>query len=150
MTTTTTKKRKATTSASAGTASKKSKLGEEGADQVKQILADASNVDSELLKLAQYARWLEEEISALKPKPKSADDIENEAEKLRASVRSGIVKQMGVRAFLSLSITANLTSSFSGNHPAKLAARNGRMMESAMTPLYSAICLALMAPLPSR
>ncbi|KAJ2917483.1 hypothetical protein MD484_g2928, partial [Candolleomyces efflorescens] len=94
MTTTTTKKRKAT-SASAGTASKKSKLGEEGADQVKEILADASNADSELLKLAQYARWLEEEITALKPKPKSADDIENEAEKLRASVRSGIVKQMG-------------------------------------------------------
>ncbi|PPR00140.1 hypothetical protein CVT24_008942 [Panaeolus cyanescens] len=85
------KKRKST--GSANEANKRARLVEDGAEKVKQILADASSSE-ELLGLAQYARLLEEEVASLKPKPKSASDTAEEAGKLRASVRSGIVKQM--------------------------------------------------------
>lgn len=94
--TTTTRKRKAASSKENDAANKRAKLVEDGASQVKAILANASSSD-ELLALAQYARLLEEEVASLKPKPKTAADLAKEVEKLRASVRSGIVKQMGVR-----------------------------------------------------
>ncbi|KAF6762053.1 hypothetical protein DFP72DRAFT_877888, partial [Ephemerocybe angulata] len=75
-------------------ANKKAKVVQEGAAKVEEILADASSSD-ELRELAEYARLLEEEVASLKPKEKSAQDVAAEVGKLRASVRSGIVKQMG-------------------------------------------------------
>ncbi|KAF5333573.1 hypothetical protein D9611_002670 [Ephemerocybe angulata] len=86
-------KRKATTAAT-NASNKKAKLVQEGAAKVEEILADASSSD-ELRELAEYARLLEEEVASLKPKEKSAQDVAAEVGKLRASVRSGIVKQMG-------------------------------------------------------
>ena len=94
--TTTAKKRKAPTNKETEAANKRAKVVEDGAASVKAILEDASSSE-ELLALAQYARLLEEEVASLRPQPKSASDVAKEVGKLRASVRSGIVKQMGVR-----------------------------------------------------
>lgn len=91
---TTTRKRKATTSKDKEGANKRAKLVEDGAAKVAAILADASSSE-ELLELAQYARHLEEEVASLKPKPKTDGELAAEVAKVRASVRSGIVKQMG-------------------------------------------------------
>ncbi|KAG2013240.1 hypothetical protein CC2G_010173 [Coprinopsis cinerea AmutBmut pab1-1] len=94
-------KRKAEESAAA--ASKKLKLVEEGASKVEAILKDASTfevpegddeVRKEMLQLAQYARMLEDELAALKPKPKSAEDLAKEVDKLASVICSGIKKQM--------------------------------------------------------
>ncbi|KAJ7661955.1 hypothetical protein DFH06DRAFT_1042855 [Mycena polygramma] len=49
---------------------------------------------SEARTVADYARWLEGEIVAMKPKEKSADEINQAAEKLRSACVSGIKKQM--------------------------------------------------------
>ncbi|KAJ7119687.1 hypothetical protein C8R44DRAFT_982357 [Mycena epipterygia] len=49
---------------------------------------------SEARSMAEYARWLEGELSATKPKEKSPQEIRGAAEKLRNACVSGIKKQM--------------------------------------------------------
>ncbi|KAH6914789.1 hypothetical protein BKA70DRAFT_1257070 [Coprinopsis sp. MPI-PUGE-AT-0042] len=94
-------KRKAAESSAA--ANKKAKIAEEGAATVEAILSDASNfaipdderdIRNEMLRLAQYARSLEEDVASMKPKEKSEDEVTEEVEKLAAAVRSGIKKQL--------------------------------------------------------
>ena len=76
---------------------------------VQSILTDTSNFavpggEKEtrrvILELVQYARSLEEQVSGLKPKEKSAEEVRAAAEKLRVAARSGIRKQMTVSCFL--------------------------------------------------
>ncbi|KAF8076719.1 hypothetical protein FPV67DRAFT_1406546 [Lyophyllum atratum] len=90
----------ASTSASA----KKARLAHAAAaDSVRDILADTANfpvpegedeIRRSLLELAVYARSLEEQIEASKPKEMSPQQLNAAAEKLRAAARSGIRKQM--------------------------------------------------------
>ncbi|KAJ7822952.1 hypothetical protein B0H13DRAFT_1919869 [Mycena leptocephala] len=49
---------------------------------------------SEARTIAEYARWLEGEVAAMKPKERSPEDIARAAEKLRSACVSGIKKQM--------------------------------------------------------
>ena len=104
MVTTTTKKRKSGTTSTA--ASKKAKLSIDAqANTVDKILSDATNYEipdddgeirDTIVKLAQYARSLEEEISALKPKEMSPQQLEAAAVKIASAACSGIKKQMSV------------------------------------------------------
>lgn len=134
--TTTTRKRKATSAAGpTAAASKKIRLAEEGADLVKRVLADASSSE-EMIQLAEYARVLEEEVASLKPKPKTDAEIAVEVDKLRASVRSGIVKQMGVsdlKRIYAVTGTRVINHRVSGNHLASMAQRGGSTMGCATT-----------------
>ncbi|KAK6996694.1 hypothetical protein R3P38DRAFT_3070047 [Favolaschia claudopus] len=91
-------KRKADGAAS-GSRSKKSKNAPdhtEAIELVDSILEgdDVAVTASEARSLAEYARWLEGEVAATKPKAKSAEDINRAAEKLRSACVSGIKKQM--------------------------------------------------------
>ncbi|KAF9006685.1 hypothetical protein BDQ17DRAFT_1238739 [Cyathus striatus] len=95
------KKRKS--GASSSGAAKKAKLLETGAQTVDTLLSDVENynfpsspedVRETLISLAQYARSLEEDIDASKPKEKSREEILAAAEKLKSVGRSGITKQM--------------------------------------------------------
>lgn len=54
------------------------------------------NVRRTLIELATYARGLEEEVLASKPKEKTPEDLQAAAAKLRTAARSGIRKQMTV------------------------------------------------------
>ena len=104
MATTATKKRKSGTTSTA--ASKKAKLSIDAqADTVDRILSDVTNYeipddDAEIrdttIKLAQYARSLEEEISASKPKEMSPQQLAAAAAKIASAACSGIKKQMSV------------------------------------------------------
>jgi len=101
MATTATKKRKSGTTSTA--ASKKAKLIIDAqADTVAKILSDATNYeipddDAEIrdtiVKLAQYARSLEEEISASKPKEMSPQQLEAAAVKIASAACSGIADE---------------------------------------------------------
>ncbi|KAJ6468258.1 hypothetical protein C8R45DRAFT_1078978 [Mycena sanguinolenta] len=93
-------KRKAGGSAS-GSRSKKSKTAPDytEAKELIDTLLDEDDVSesisaSEARTVAEYARWLEGEVAALKPKEKSPAEISNAAEKLRGACVSGIKKQM--------------------------------------------------------
>jgi len=52
-----------------------------------------------IIELAKYARALEEEVDATKPKALSQAELEAAAEKLANVVKSGIRKQLTVRFF---------------------------------------------------
>ncbi|PPQ68301.1 hypothetical protein CVT25_001389 [Psilocybe cyanescens] len=105
-TTTTTKKRKSDGLTPA--AAKKAKLAVAAhAETVANVLSDALNFELPgtskatrdfILGLAQYARSLEEEVDAYKPKAKSPEELELAAEKLANAARSGIRKQMTWKA----------------------------------------------------
>jgi hypothetical protein len=100
-----TKKRKSDTTSTVAS-KKKAKLSiATQADTVDKILSDATNYeipddDAEIrdtiIKLAQYARSLEEEISASKPKEMSSEQLEAAAAKIASAACSGIKKQMTV------------------------------------------------------
>jgi hypothetical protein len=60
------------------------------------LCVDAGADDVRLL--AAYARSLEDEVATYKPKAKSAEEIEAEANKIRSVLVSGIKKQMSVSA----------------------------------------------------
>jgi len=104
MATTATKKHKSSTTSTA--TSKKAKLSiDTQVDTVAKILSDATNYeipdnDAEIrdtiVKLAQYTRSLEEEISASKPKEMSPQQLEAAAVKIASAACSGIKKQMSV------------------------------------------------------
>lgn len=64
---------------------------------------DDDDIRKALVDLATYARGLEEEIDASKPKAKTAGEIAAAVEKLRSAAVSGIKKQMGVSFFSSSS-----------------------------------------------
>ncbi|PPR00139.1 hypothetical protein CVT24_008941 [Panaeolus cyanescens] len=87
------KKRKLSNTTDDSEGDERARFLEYGAKKIKLILANASSSD-ELLELAVYARLLEEENEALRPRPKTAADIAEEADRLRTCVRSGIRKQM--------------------------------------------------------
>ncbi|KAG6910150.1 hypothetical protein DXG01_012909 [Tephrocybe rancida] len=53
-----------------------------------------SDVRKYLLEMALYARSLEDQIQALKPKEKSPEEIQAAADKISTAARSGIRKQM--------------------------------------------------------
>jgi len=74
-------------------------------DTIAKILSDATNykipdddakICNTIVKLAQYACSLEEEISALKPKEMSPQQLEVAAMKIASAACSGIKKQMSV------------------------------------------------------
>ena len=76
------------------------------ADAVETILSDPTNFwisgDSNvtratILELAQYARSLEEQVDAAKPKDKSPKGLQFAAAKLANAALSGIRKQLTVR-----------------------------------------------------
>jgi hypothetical protein len=106
--TTATKKRKSDTTNTA--AAKKAKLAAAAhAETVESILSDEKNFDLPdsptatrklVLGLALYARTLEEEVDATKPKVMSRAELEAAAEKLANAVKSGIRKQLTVGFFL--------------------------------------------------
>ncbi|KIY52294.1 hypothetical protein FISHEDRAFT_35383 [Fistulina hepatica ATCC 64428] len=54
----------------------------------------ATTLHDALVEVAQYARSLQQQVAALKPKEKSKEDIAVAADKLAAAVQSGITKQM--------------------------------------------------------
>jgi hypothetical protein len=103
-TATATKKRKSDATAPAAT--KKAKLAAAAhAATVESILSDEKNFElpdsptatrEMILGLAQYARILEEEVDATKPKALSGAELEAAAEKLANAVKSGIRKQLTV------------------------------------------------------
>jgi nanoRNase/pAp phosphatase (c-di-AMP/oligoRNAs hydrolase) len=110
-------KRKSDASTSAST-KKARKTHTAAIESVRSILADTGNFavpeDSDetrraLLELALYARSLEEQVQASKPKEKTAEEVEAAADKLSAAVRSGIRKQMGVSILTVASLRYNLT-----------------------------------------
>jgi hypothetical protein len=154
-------KRKAAESSAA--ANKKAKLAEEGATQVEAILSDAlgfaipddeKDIRAEMLRLAQYARSLEDEIASTKPKEKSDDEVAEEVEKLAAAVRSGIKKQLSV-CFYHLSTPTkcrpcNYLCHHSGSQAVRRVAPSGSTMVSATTPRSLGSCLGLVARQPSR
>ncbi|KAG6813428.1 hypothetical protein H0H92_011125 [Tricholoma furcatifolium] len=89
---------------SSATASKKARTAQEKAiESVSDILHNPKGfilpdgdveVRKVLVDLAQYARGLEDQLEAQKPKEKSPEQLQAEADKLRAAVRSSIRKQM--------------------------------------------------------
>jgi len=101
---TATKKRK--TDATSSAATKKAKLvAAAHAETVESILSDAKNFElpyspamtrKMIVELAQYARSLEAEVAATKPKVLSPAELEAAAEKLANAARSGIRKQLTV------------------------------------------------------
>ncbi|KAF7335789.1 hypothetical protein MVEN_02234900 [Mycena venus] len=98
MSSTTATKRKSS-GAVGGSRSKKSKNvpdHTEAKELIDSILEDdeVTMSASEARALAEYARWLEGEVSATKPKEKSPEEISSAAEKLRSACVSGIKKQM--------------------------------------------------------
>lgn len=103
--TTVTKKRKNAASTSA--ASKRVKLvAASQAQAVETILSDPTDfqipddsnvIRATILELAEYARSLEEQVDAMKPKAKSPKELEAAAAKLANAARSGIRKQLTVR-----------------------------------------------------
>jgi hypothetical protein len=95
---------------------------------------------SEARTVAEYARWLEGEVVAMKPKEKSSADITRAAEKLRSACVSGIKKQMTVRRPSYFRRVFLLIGLFSGNPRAKAEARSGRTMACAPTLLFSVLC----------
>jgi hypothetical protein len=146
--------------ASASTSTKKARMTHTAAiESVRSILADTSNFtvpesDDEtrraLLELARYARSLEEQVLASKPKEKSAMEVEGAAEKLRLAARSSIRKQMTVGLFTVASLRYVTDLSASGKHPAKLVQQGGHMMAYAPMPTYLGRYLDLMALRNSR
>ncbi|KAJ3495696.1 hypothetical protein NLJ89_g10587 [Agrocybe chaxingu] len=95
-----TKKRKS--ESIAASAAKKAKLDAQ-AQVVTSILSDASSFElpeddetirTMFVRLAQYARGLEEEVMAMRPKERSSEDLAAAAEKLANAAKSGIKKQM--------------------------------------------------------
>jgi citrate lyase alpha subunit len=92
--------------ASTSTSAKKARIAHTAAiESVRSILLDTSNfaipesadgTRRVLLELAQYARSLEEQVVASKPKEKTLEEVKAAAEKLCAAARSGIRKQMTV------------------------------------------------------
>jgi len=99
---TSSKKRKS--DATTPAAAKKAKLAAVAhAETVESILSDEKNFElpesptatrKMILGLAQYARTLEEEVDATKPKVLTRAELEAAAEKLANAVRSGIRKQL--------------------------------------------------------
>ncbi|KAJ7434788.1 hypothetical protein B0H11DRAFT_2116406 [Mycena galericulata] len=93
-------KRKSDASATGGSRSKKAKnapdfsAAKELVDTLIEGDDDAEISPSEARSIAQYARWLEEELAATKPKEKTKEEIDAAAEKLRSACVSGIKKQM--------------------------------------------------------
>ena len=61
------------------------------------IPEDESDMRKLLVQVAQYARDLEGRVDTLIPKPKSAEELEAAAEKIRNAAVAGIKKQMSVR-----------------------------------------------------
>ncbi|KAF8206929.1 hypothetical protein K438DRAFT_1917485 [Mycena galopus ATCC 62051] len=96
MSSTATKRKSA--GAANGSRSKKSKTAPdhtEAKELLDTVLEDAVALSvSEARTIAEYTRWLEEEVAALKPKEKSPAEIDAVAEKLRSACVSGIKKQM--------------------------------------------------------
>ncbi|KAJ6554254.1 hypothetical protein B0H19DRAFT_1262640 [Mycena capillaripes] len=83
----------------AGSRTKKSKTAPdhtEAKELISALLDDdqATITASEARTVAEYARWLEGEVTAMKPKEKSPEEISRAAEKLRSACVSGIKKQM--------------------------------------------------------
>lgn len=113
---TATKKRKSDAS-NTPAATKRAKLAAVAhAETVESILSDEKNFElpdsitatrKMILGLAQYARTLEEEVDATKPKALSQAELEAAAEKLANAVKSGIRKQLTVVFFLKKSIRCN-------------------------------------------
>ena len=107
--TTATKKRKADATGTTSAASKKAKLAAAvHAETVESILSDEKNFELPdspsatrklVLGLAQYARTLEEEVDASKPKVLTRAELEAAAKKLANAVKSGIRKQLTVGLF---------------------------------------------------
>lgn len=104
---TATKKRKSEASSSGSKKARTTKANASAQTLVAAILADskaypvsddATVVRNSLVELAQYARALEQEVASGsgKPAPKTKEQIEAAAEKLRNAARSGIRKQMTV------------------------------------------------------
>ncbi|CAA7258576.1 unnamed protein product [Cyclocybe aegerita] len=98
--TTVTKKRKS--DSTAASAAKKAKL-DARVQVVTSILSDATGFElpagdastrALILQLVQYARDLEQEVAALKPKAKSPQELAAAADKLANAARSGIRKQL--------------------------------------------------------
>ena len=116
--TATTKKRKADAT-NAPAAAKKAKLAAAAhAEIVESILSDEKNFELSdsiiatrkmILGLAQYARSLEEELDATKPKALSQAELEVAAEKLANAVKSGIRKQLTVGFFFKKKIASGAT-----------------------------------------
>jgi hypothetical protein len=110
-----TKKRKAEASTSGSKKARTTNSNASAKSLVTAILADpkaypvsddATVVRHSLVELAQYARALEQEVASGsgKPAPKTKQQIESAAEKIRSAARSGIRKQMVVSyAFLNVS-----------------------------------------------
>lgn len=100
-------KRKSDASTSA--ASKKARLAHAATAEVVQTILDEGTKyllpenDDDIVKsfiaLAEYARSLEEQVAATKPKVKAPEDLEAAAQKLRKAAVSGIKKQMTVCLF---------------------------------------------------
>jgi len=108
--TTTSKKRKSDANSTATAKKIKSESVEACAQIVQDVLSDAGNTfpgdisaaHDVIRKLAHYARGLEEEVNATKPKEKSPTELADAVSKLAATARSGITKQMGVRMLSSV------------------------------------------------
>jgi hypothetical protein len=106
---TATKKRKGDATITPAAAKKAKLAAAAHAEIVENILSDEKNFDlpdstsatrKMILGLAQYARTLEEEVVASKPKALSQAELEAAAEKLANAVKSGIRKQLTVSFFL--------------------------------------------------
>lgn len=104
-------------------AAKKARLAHSVAkENIESIVTDSDNfpipestkaIQKLLLEVALYARSLEEEIQASKPKAKTKEELEAAAEKLRNAARSGIRKQMTVSCYFTHNYnTRPLTSPF--------------------------------------
>ncbi|KAJ7153213.1 hypothetical protein C8R46DRAFT_961577 [Mycena filopes] len=92
-------KRKADAPAASARA-KKSRPAPDHTDAKELVVAILDN-DAEIIAeeqdtrmLVNYARWLEGELAALKPKEKTTEEIDDAAERLRNACVSGIKKQM--------------------------------------------------------
>jgi len=158
--TTATKKRKG--DATAPAAAKKAKLAAVAhAETVESILSDAKNFElpesptatrKMILELAKYARTLEEEVDATKPKALSRAELEAAAEKLANAAKSGIRKQLTVGFLFKVASGAihDISSLYSGNLRRKRVLRGGRTMACVPTPKYLVLCLTLVVRPNSR
>lgn len=155
-------KRKSDASSSAPTKKARKQVSVDASDLVASILDEGENFqlpeDDEtilepMLRLARYARSLEDAAEDLKPKTKSPQEIQAAAGKLRAVAVSGIQKQMSVGVTLVPSFVASclsLMAVHSGSHHARRARLSGHTTAYAPIQQCSQLCWGSSYPLSSR
>ena len=149
---TTTKKRKSDATITPAAAKKAKLAAAAHAETVENILSDEKDFEipdspsatrKMILGLAQYARNLEEEVDATKPKALTGAELEAASDKLANAVRSGIRKQLTVGYFFKESGATHEMCSLlcSGSLLRKRVVRDGYTMAFVLTPQYLALCL---------